>query len=583
MFEETARSLPDDPALKMKLPSGEWETFTWSEYRERVRAIALGLKALGISRGDFVAILSRNRPEHVMADMGAVHSGATPISLYNTLAPEQIAYICNHSEAKIMFVEDVDFLERVLKVRAELRHQERIVIMNPTQAEGDVVTLEELIESGRAEHSANPSAFDELWRQVQPDDLLTLIYTSGTTGPPKGVMNKHRNILWDLESLRRMMELEPHDRVISYLPLAHAADRFLSHWQSLARGFTIYFCPDLAQLVPTMLEVRPTFFGAVPRVWEKLHSGLNAAISREPDDSKRTTIQSAISAGRTDSAARQRGLHSTDVAKHEPIFSALREKIGLDQMRVAFTGAAPTPYDVLEFFDAIGVHINEVWGMSELSAIATINPPDAIKLGTIGKPVPGAEARIAEDGELLIRGGLTMAGYYKEPEKTAETLAGGWMHTGDVATIDDEGYLRIVDRKKELIITAGGKNISPANLEAKLKEHPLIGQACVIGDNRAYLSALIVLDGEVAPAWARSHGIEGSSIAELSAHPEIVSEIERAVGVVNESVSRVENVRRWTILPAEWTAESEELTPTLKLKRRVINDKYSKEIETLYS
>ncbi|MGE5180922.1 MAG: AMP-dependent synthetase/ligase, partial [Acidobacteriota bacterium] len=417
----------------------------------------------------------------------------------------------------------------------------------------------------------------------------TLIYTSGTTGHPKGVIDTHRSVLWDLHSLRQVVATTDSDRVISYLPLAHAADRILSHYASLVSGHTIHFCPDLTQIAATMVAVRPTFFGAVPRIWEKLHAGINAGIAHEPDAGKRNLVLGALELARQVLALEQRGepvpaeLRAKRVAV-EPVFAAIRAKIGLDQAKLFFTGAAPTPKEVLELFFAIGVPILEVWGMSELAAIATINPPERPKIGSIGVALPGVDAKVMPDGELVVRGGMVMTGYYKEPGKTAETIdADGWLATGDVATVDADGYYTIVDRKKELIITAGGKNISPANIESMLKFHPLIGQACVIGDNRPYLVALLVLDGQVAPAWAKQRGLAATSIAELAAHAAVHEELARAVAQVNEHVSRVESIRRWTVIPAEWTPESEELTPTLKLKRRVIRDKYAKLIDSLYT
>ncbi|TMQ17572.1 MAG: hypothetical protein E6J91_09800 [Deltaproteobacteria bacterium] len=326
----------------------------------------------------------------------------------------------------------------------------------------------------------------------------------------------------------------------------------------------------------------------VPRIWEKLHAGLTSAISNEPDEQKRRMVLGALEIGRAVVAHEQRGEPvPADLqqkrAMVEPIFAAIRARIGLDRTRYTVTGAAPTPREVLEFFHAIGLRINEVWGMSEIAVMGTRNPPDRVKIGSIGTALPGVELRLAADGELQVRGGLVMRGYYKEPAKTAETIdADGWLSTGDIAAVDADGYYTIVDRKKELIITAGGKNISPANLEGLLKAHSLIGQACVIGDNRAYLTALIVLDGQNAPAWAAARGMAGQAIAELAAHPEVAAEVARAVAAVNERVSRVESIRKWTILPGEWTAESEELTPTLKLKRRVIVHKYAAAIEAMY-
>jgi long-chain acyl-CoA synthetase len=589
-FAATCERLGDRDALKWRTGDGSWSALSWTQYREHASAAALGLREIGLAPGEFAVIMCRNRPEHVIADLGAVHAGATPVSLYNTLAPEQVAYIAGHCDATVAIVEDLAFYEKFQKVRDELPNLRRVVLIEGA-GEADpswTMSWDELLGAGRAARERDPNAFDAMWRGVKPEDILTLIYTSGTTGPPKGVMDTHRSVLWDIESYRRVYATGPDDRVISYLPLAHAADRFLTYWQAIVAGHVTHYCPDLTQLLPTLLDVRPTFFGAVPRVWEKLHAGINAAIAAEPDEQRRAMVTGAIDAARAAVAVEEKGetvpapIAATRTAS-EPVFAAMRAKIGVDEARVTITGAAPTPPEVLEFFHAIGVRISEVWGMSELATIATMNPLDRIKIGSIGVTLPGIEARIADDGELLVRGGMVMRGYYKDPEKTAETIdADGWLATGDVATMDDDGYLRIVDRKKELIITAGGKNISPANIESLLKSHALIGQACVIGDNRQYLSALIVLDGEIAPAWAAARGLGGASIAELSSHPDVADEIARAVADVNARLSRVEQLKKWTVLPAEWTAESEELTPTLKLKRRVIGTKYADVIESMY-
>jgi len=588
VFAATVARLGDHEALIGKTASGERRALSWNQYRDGVREVALGCHALGLTPKSFAVIMARNRPEHVIADLGLVHAGATPVSLYNTLAPEQVRYIANHCDARIAVVEDAGFLAKFQAVRAELPKLERIVLMEGTSDDPSVITWDELRAAGRAAHARDPHAFDGLWQGVSPDDTVTLIYTSGTTGPPKGVIDTHRSALWVLESLHSVITTDETDSIVSYLPLAHAADRFLNYYGALVTGQTSVFCAEVSQIMATAVECRPTIFGGVPRIWEKLHAGLTSAITNEPDEQKRRMVLGALEVARAVVALEQRDQPvpaelRQQRAMVEPIFAAIRARIGLDRVRHAVTGAAPTPREVVEFFHAIGLRVSDVWGMSELGVVATRSPPDRIKIGSIGITLPGVEARLAADGELQVRGGLVMRGYYKDPEKTAETIdAEGWLATGDIATVDAEGYYRIVDRKKELIITAGGKNISPANLESLLKAHPLIGQACVIGDNRAYLTALIVLDGQGAPAWAAAHGIASRAIAELAAHPDVRAEVERAVAAVNEHVSRVENVRRWTILPTEWTAESGELTPTLKLKRRVIHDKYAKAIVAMY-
>jgi long-chain acyl-CoA synthetase len=585
-FAATVARLGDKEALVDKGPGGERRAISWNQYRERVRDAALGFHALGIAPKSFGVVLARNRPEYMIADLGLVHAGCTPVGLYNTLAPEQISYIVNHCEARVAVVENPAVLAKFR--RSELPRLEHVVLIDGASDEPGVMSLEALMARGRAVHEGDPHVFDKLWHAVAPDDMVTLIYTSGTTGPPKGVIDVHRNILWVLEAARRAAPNDERDSTISYLPLAHAADRVLNYYMSLVSGHMVVLCPDIAQLFPTLLEVRPTTFGGVPRIWEKLHAALTSGITKEPDAGRRAMVLGALEVARSVVGLEQRGEPvpaelRQNRAMAEPVFAAIRARIGFDRLRYTMTGAAPTPHEVLEFFHAIGVRISEVWGMSETGVIATRNPDDRIKLGSIGTTLPGIEMRIAPDGELQVRGGMLMRGYYKDPGKTAEAIdPDGWLSTGDVATVDADGYYAIVDRKKELIITAGGKNISPANLEGLLKANPLIGQACVIGDNRAYLTALIVLDGQVAPAWAAARGIAGHSIAELAVHSEVAAEVERAVAAVNERVSRVENIRRWTILPSEWTPESEELTPTLKLKRRVILHKYAAAIAEMY-
>jgi long-chain acyl-CoA synthetase len=589
VFAETVARLGDAEAMRGRGPNGEWRSYTWNEYRERVRDAALGFHALGVKPRSFGVIMARNRPEYVIADLGLVHAGGTPVGLYNTLAPEQISYIVNHCDAKVAVVEDPSFLERFQAVRAELPQLERIVLLEGKSDDPWTITYDELLASGRAAHARDPSVFDGLWQGVKPDDTLTLIYTSGTTGPPKGVIDTHRASLWVLQALSGVVTTSEQDLIVSYLPLAHAADRFLNYYAAVSSGHTVAFCPEITQILQVVVETRPTVFGGVPRIWEKLHAGLTSAITREPDEQRRNMVLGALEVGRAVVGFEQRGEPippelAQKRAMVEPIFAAIRGRIGMDRARYTVTGAAPTPREVLEFFHAIGLKVADVWGMSELGVVGTRNPPDRIKIGSIGVPLPGVEARLAPDGELQIRGGLVMRGYYKEPGKTAETIdRDGWLSTGDIATMDADGYYTIVDRKKELIITAGGKNISPANLEALLKACSLIGQACVIGDNRAYLTALIVLDGQVAPVWAAAHGIASRSVAELAADSEVQAEVTRAVAAVNERVSRVESIRKWTILPTEWTAESAELTPTLKLKRRIIHERYEKEISAMYA
>ncbi len=588
-FEQTCTEIPDQDALKWRDPSGAWRSLTWSQYRQEVRKVAAGVKALGFKPGEFAVIMARNRPEHVLADLGILHARGTPVSLYNTLAPEQVQYIAGHCDAVLAVVEDAGFYKKFEAIRAQLPRLRTIVVIDPSGVElgDDVISWQALIERGAEEDLRNPEAFEE-WRKVKPDDLATLVYTSGTTGPPKGVMEAHSNICWMAESGTSFLNRLGH-RHISYLPFAHVFERFVGYYGAMRQQTTVHFCPDPAQLFAYAVQVKPTSLIGVPRVWEKLQAALMAGIQADPDEQKRTAILGAIEVGRRLVKLQQAGqdppaemLAAAERAR--PVWMAIRAKVGLEDLEWAITGAAPINPDVIEFFQALGINLWEGWGMTECTVGATYNPLGRIKNGTVGIADPGIEMKIGDDGEVLLRGGNLMRGYYKDPEKTAETIdPEGWLHTGDVGTIDEDGYLRIIDRKKELIITAGGKNISPANLEALLKQHPLVGQAAVIGDRRPYVSALIVLDQEVAPVWARKAGIQFTSPADLAANPAVHAEIQKAVEETNRHVSNVEAIKRFTVLPADWTPETEELTPTLKLKRRVINQKFADAIEEMYS
>ncbi len=592
LFARNAEIHPDEPALSWK-QDGQWNRLTWRQYRERVAEVACGLGALGIGPGDFVVIMARNRPEHLIADLGILHAGATPVSLYNTLAPEQIAYIAGHCEARAAVVEGRTFMERFEKVRADLPALERAVLIEDATEFSDyewVTPWADLIATGRDSLARDREGFERTWRGVKPEDPATIVYTSGTTGPPKGVVITHRNVLWTCESLDRTGVYATGLRAVSYLPLAHSLERLATHYLGVYKAAHVYFSPEVLQVFELMPEIRPDAFAGVPRVWEKIQTGIMAALAEEPNARRRKIALGAIEASRQ--AARLEaegkpvpaGLRFKRALFDRLVFSKIRRKLGLDRCRIAVSGAAPIAPDVLEFFQGIGIRIHEGYGMTECTAPSNLNRMDRVKPGTVGPALPGVEVRLAEDGEVLVRGGNVTPGYYKAAEQTAETFdADGWLHTGDVGELDADGFLRIVDRKKELIITAGGKNISPANLEALLKQHPLVGQAAVIGDRRPYVAALIVLDGEVAPGWAKENGVAFTDIAPFAGSDRVRAEIQRAVDDANQHVSNVEAIKRFTVLPTEWTVDSEELTPTLKLKRRVVNQKYAAEIEALYA
>ncbi len=546
-FQRTAAAHPD--AIALRTP-GDAVAIPWSDYAARVEAIAGGLEALGLRRGETVGLMMVNRPEFHAIDTAALHLGATPFSIYNTSAPEQIEYLFSSADNRVVLCDEA-FAPRV-RTAARGTAVEHVVCVDG-RAEG-TLSLEELVAKRRGAFDA--AAFEARWKEVDDSDVATLIYTSGTTGPPKGVELTHANVLAELEALLPAVErLGAEDRVVSFLPAAHVADRMLSHYLAMATGLQITSLADPRKLAQAIVEARPTLFGGVPRVWEKIMAGLQ-------------------SAGITDPAALP-----------EEARRAVLAKAGLDAVRTSVCGAAPIPSEVLEYFIALGVRVQEVWGMSETSAVATINPADAIRVGSVGKPLPGVELSVADDGELLCRGPIIMRGYRKQPEKTAEAIdAEGWLHTGDIAEIDADGYVRIVDRKKELIINAAGKNMSPANIEQKLKAaSPLIGQAIAIGDGRRYNVALLVLDPDNCATWASEHGLAEASAATLCEDEGVKAAVAEAVEAANARMARVEQVKRYRILPCDWEPGGDELTPTSKLKRKPIAAKYAAEIEALYA
>ena len=586
IFGEAAKKLADRPALRWKR-DGEWHSLDWKGYRDEVAAVTMALKGLGFGPGQFGLIMARNVPEHVIADLGIVHAGGAAVSVYNTLAPEQVEYLANHSQATVAFVEDEGFLAKFLQIRSATPNLRHLILIRGKAPEG-VLSWDSLVAEGRAAYERDPAAFEAAARAVGPEDTVGLIYTSGTTGPPKGVVYSHNNIVWTLESARRVLELH-NEVLVSYLPLAHVAERFTSQWGSIYNGHEVYLCPDVAELLPYLLEAKPTAFVGVPRVWEKLMAGINAGLGAEPDETKRQMAQGAVAAAVQAYRLRRDGQPVPEelaaiVERAQPLFMLLRSKVGLDRCHLAVTSTAPCRPEVHEFWAALGMPLYEVWGMSELTGPATTVPINDHRAPSVGVPMPGVEARLGEDGELLIRGGNVMVGYYRDPEKTAEAIdKDGWVHSGDIAQLGPDGHYRIVDRKKELIITSSGKNISPANLEAVAKSSPIIGQAVAIGDGHSFITVLVVLDPQVAPMWAKAHGIESSSMAQLSEHPSTVAEVRRALTVANTHLSRIEQFKRFTILPAEWSPESEELTPTMKLKRRVIHSKYKEQVEAMYA
>jgi long-chain acyl-CoA synthetase len=577
----------DVEVLRWQGVDGEWYSQTLAQVADDVARLTTGLRGLGIEKGDRVVLMLTNRPEFHAIDLAVLFCGATPVSIYNSSAPEQIDYLVNHCGAKLAILENDAFRGRFDAVADRLATIETMVLVQPSDnTPPEIVRHADLLAS-------EPADLVEAAQAGDPDDLATIIYTSGTTGPPKGVMLSNRNVCWTLESISASMReqtgLEELTgfRHVSYLPMAHIMERLLGHYYLVEFATQVNCCPDSAMVAKITAEVHPQFFIGVPRVWEKLYAGVQAALSANPDGAK--AFAGALAAAAPIAEKVAAGTASEQEAAmyaqlDQGAFARVKAMLGLDQAEVCISGAAPLPAEVMSWFRTIGVPLSEGYGMSETTAVLTWS--HLAKPGFVGRAVPGVEMKLGDDGEVLARGGNMFEGYLDNPQQTAQTMdPDGWVHTGDIGEIDDDGYLRIVDRKKELIITAGGKNISPANLEAALKGIPLVGQACAIGEQRPFVAALVVLDPDTAKAWAAAHGLEGdaATMTALANNPDLVAEIEAGLADAMSTFNNAEAVKKIKVLGDEWLPDTELLTPTSKLKRRGILAHFADEIDALYS
>jgi long-chain acyl-CoA synthetase len=578
-LRRTATNHPDVVAVRT---ADDSVVLTWSELLARVDAVAGGLAKLGIRRGDTVAIMLVNRPEFHIVDLAAAMLGATPFSIYTTYPAEEIEYLMTDAASKVAIVEQA-FLPVMLEARAGLPGLEHIIVVDG-EAPPETISLADV------EGSAPDFDVEAAAAQIEGNDIVTLIYTSGTTGQPKGVQLSHHAIMFSAHAVDELIPLPPGARLISWLPAAHIAERMAHHYIPIIYAGTITTCPNPREVVQYLPQVRPTWFFAVPRIWEKLKAGLDAIRAAQPEE-QRKPIEDALAASLERVRLRQRKqpvppeLEAKVAQADEQMFSKVREMLGFDQAIAVNVGAAPTPVEVLEFFHALGIDLAELWGMSETCGFGACNRPGQVKIGTVGPPAPGVEMTLADDGELLVRGGCVMTGYRNAPEKTAEAIdADGWLHTGDIGEMDEDGFLKIVDRKKEIIINAAGKNMSPANIESALKvASPLVGQAVTIGDRRPYNTALIVLDADFAPGWAAQNGLEGKSLEDLATEPAMIAAVQAGIDAANAHLSRVEQIKKFTIIRGDWHPGGDELTPTMKLKRKPIAQKYEDAIEAMYA
>jgi long-chain acyl-CoA synthetase len=576
----SARLYGNAPAICFKQDGG-WIRRSFEQVEETIRPLSLGLIDLGVEKGDKVSILANTRPEWTYTDFAALSAGAVVVPIYQTNSPEECQYVLENSDAKVVVVEDEEQMEKIRAVRDRLPLLEHVVRM--TGASEDAISLDDLAARG-AGRSAEE--WEARWRSVTPEDVCTFIYTSGTTGPPKGCIISHGNYRAMLNMVQETSVIEGEDLTYLYLPLAHSF-ALLIQLGSFDLGATLaYWERDPLKILPNLAELKPTYFPSVPRIFEKIYTAATSAIEKE-GGLKKAIFEWAIKVGRKMRTAEREDRRPGFLLSRQYAFadkrvlSKIRALFG-GNLRLAVSGAAPINPDILRFFDAAGVLVLEGWGMTETSTAATISKPDDFKIGTIGKPFPGCEVKIAEDGEILVKGPNVFQGYYKNEEATRETIVDGWLHTGDIGEVDGDGFIKITGRKKDIIITAGGKNITPANLENEIKQHPLVSQCVVVGDRKPYLVALVTLDPEDAAAYAKEHGLPEDP-AELARNDEIRAAIEDHVAKINEKFARVEQVKKIAILPHDLSQESGELTPTLKVKRAVVAQKHEGEIEQLYA
>ena len=581
---------PNRIAMRKK-DYGIWRDITWAQYLEKVKHVALGLNALGVKYGDRVSIIGENRPEWLYSAIGAVCAGGAWVGIYTTNPVVECQYVVEHSDAVVYICEDEEQLDKALEFKDKTPLLKKLIVweMEGLKHFKDpmFMSFDELLDLGREADRKNPNLFKQLTELAKPEDVAGIIYTSGTTGPPKGAMLAHEGYLWIAEAANKVMQGSVDDETISFLPLNHVYEQIYDIMFHLHQGHIVNFTENTDTVMADMRDVSPTLFHAVPRIWEKYYS---AIVLKMADATwlKRTLYNIAIKVGKK---YNDRALTGKQVPAHLAlayhilyfvVFRKLKKRLGFDRVRLGASGAAPISPDVLKFFQSIGIPIREGYGMTETTGITHMSSEKEYKVGTVGKALPGTEVKIAEDGEILVRHKGIFKGYYKDEELTKEVLIDGWMHTGDVGVIDEEGYLKLTDRKKDLIITAGGKNIAPQYLENLLKFSPYINDSVVIGDKRKYLTAIIVIDEENVTKYAQDNKVQFTTFASMTKAPEVIELIQQEIDKVNKQVARVENIRKFAILDKKLYTEDGEVTPTMKVKRKSINAQYGDLIESMY-
>jgi long-subunit acyl-CoA synthetase (AMP-forming) len=579
-FRGLALARPDAPALHF-MRNGRWDTLCWRDYHAQVRLAARALIALGVAPGDHVTIIGFNCAEWFVADLAAIAAGAVPAGIYTTNTAEQCQYVAHHCSARVAFVENAEQLAKFREIRHQLPSLAAIVVMREEPDGDDALSWGQFLALGR---NVDERALDDRIEAQRLDDVCTLIYTSGTTGVPKAVMLSHGNISWVIEQASRLVNIRAGDDIVSYLALSHVAEQLFSLHSNAVLGTSIWFAESLEKVGDALRAARPHHFLAVPRVWEKMQAKMEAAGAKNSPVKRRIVAWArrvGLDAGYAHQENRRRPL-AYPLAKGL-VFSKVRQALGLDRARTLVTGAAPISRSTLDFFLSLGLPILEVYGMSECTAITTCCTPERYRTGKAGYVLPGTEVRIGDEGEICMRGPHVFKGYYGDPVATAAAIdADGWLHSGDIGEIDSDGFVQITDRKKELIITAGGENIPPQLVEGHLKSIAAVSQAVLIGDRRRYLSALLTLDPERILAISSLADSPARTAAEAAACPKVIAHLQREIDRVNQRLARVQTVKRFTILAHELTVEGGELTPTMKVKRKVVSEKYAEVIEAMY-